>query len=195
MDYNPRVANVSPEEFAELLAIVRSEPDRAPLTEDDRWRRDYAEEQRRKRIIGQQQDLFGAATTVHYRRNAPAPEVERPSVETIDAKMKRIAGDPLATFGPPRSDRPSYLSPDAKAAVIAAASNWLRVRQRVRIVDAPGTVDPAFGPQLFLGRSGVVWRLCSGAFADHCYVFLDPVGGERTQKVAFVELRDLAPAE
>jgi hypothetical protein len=193
MDYDPRIANVSPEEFAELLAIVRSEPDRAPLTQDDRWRRDYAEQQRRKRIVGHQHDLFGAPATVHYRRNAPAPEIERPPVETIEAKMKRIAGDPLATFGPPRSDRPAYLSTAEKTAIIAAASNWLRVRQRVLIVDAPGTVDPAFRPQLFLGRRGVVWRLCTGAFADHCYVFLDPVGGERTQKIVFVELRDLAP--
>ena len=62
----------------------------------------------------------------------------------------------------------------------------------MRLIDAPGAVDPAYGIQRFLGRLGVVWRLCRG-FEDHCYVFFDPVGGERTAKIEFVELRDLEP--
>ena len=188
MIYDRRVANISREEFEELLAIVRSPPP-GPLTAEDRWRHAYQHEQRRKQVIGYQQDLFDAKAVTHFRRNAPAPEFDRPPVETVAAKLDRIRGDPLATFGPPRSDRPAILSRAAKAAIIRGAANWLRVGQRIRIVDAPGAVNPAFGPQRFLGRAGVIWRLCTGTFAERCYVFLDPVGGERTDKIEMVELR------
>ena len=194
MIYDPCVANIPREEFEALLAIVRSDQER-PLSDDDRWRRTYQEDQRRKRVVGYQQDLFHARAITHFRHNAPAPEVERPPVETIEAKLERIKDDPLATYGPLRSDRPAFLTQAERASIVRSAANWLRVRQRVRIVDAPGSVDPAFGPQRFLGRVGVVWRLCAGTFADHCYVFLDPVGGERTDKIAMVELRDLEPIE
>ncbi|WP_242121197.1 hypothetical protein [Sphingomonas lacusdianchii] len=194
MTYNPAIANISRAEFDELMAIVRGQPDREqPLDPDDLWRREYLEQQRRNLVVGYQPDLFSKNTVTHYWRHAPAPDVERPPVETIEAKMERIRGDPLATFGPPRADRPAFLSGEQKAEIVRNAANWLRVRQRVRIVDAPGTVDPAFGPQRFLGRAGVVWRLCSRTFAERCYVFLDPVGGERTHKIEMVELRDLEP--
>jgi hypothetical protein len=35
--------------------------------------------------------------------------------------------------------------------------------------------------------------LSNGTFADHCYVFLDPVGAERTAKIRMVEVRDIEP--
>lgn len=114
-------------------------------------------------------------------------------MESIEAKLERTRNDPFATFGPERADRPAYLSSDDKAAILQGAANWLRIRQRVRIVDAPGAVDPAYGPHLFLGREGVIWKLCNGTFADHCYVFLDPVGAERTAKIRMVEVRDIEP--
>lgn len=194
MTYNPRVANISREEFDTLMAIARGEDRAEPiLSAEDVWRRDYAEEQRQKRIVGYQQDLFGRDTITHYHRHAPPPQVDRPPVETVEAKLERIKGDPFATFGPPRPDRPGMLTADERARTVAGAANWLRVGQRVRLADAPGSVDPAFGIQRFLGRAGVVWRLCTGTFADHCYVFFDPVGGERTAKIEFVELRDLEP--
>lgn len=193
MPYNPIVANISEAEFGELMAIVRSTPEEArPLTEDDHWRRDYQREQASIRITGFQADLFGAPTVTHYHRHAPGPKVDR-EPEPTAVKLERIKGDPHATFGPPRADRPAFLSHEERGAIIRAAANWLRVRQRVRIVDAPGAVDPQFGPERFLGRTGVVWRLCSSSFADRCYVFLDPVGGERTQKIEMVELRDIEP--
>ena len=117
---------------------------------------------------------------------------DRPPDETIEAKLDRIAGNPFATFGPVRSDRPAYLTATEKAAIAARAANWLRVGQRVRLVDAPGAVAPAFGIQRYLGRYGVVWRLCR-SFSDHCYVVFDPVSGERTAKIELAELRDLDP--
>jgi hypothetical protein len=193
MPYNPRVANISEDEFNELMAIVRSDPGAArPMTDEDRWRREYQREQASIRIAGFQADLFGAPTVTHYHRHAPGPKVER-EPEPLVVKLDRIKGDPLATFGPARADRPAFLSRDERDAIVRAAANWLRVRQRVRIVDAPGAVDPQFGPERFLGRTGVVWRLCSSTFDDRCYVFLDPVGGERTQKIEMVELRDIEP--
>lgn len=193
MPYNPRLANISVAEHDELIAIVRSDPAaERPLSDDDRWRRDYQREQQKVRIAGFQPDLFGGTTVTHYHRHAPGPKVDR-AQEPIEAKLERIKGDVNATFGPPRADRPAFLSQEDRDAIVRAAANWLRVRQRVRIVDAPGAVDPAFGPERFLGRTGVVWRLCSSTFADRCYVFLDPVGGERTKKVEMVELRDIEP--
>lgn len=193
MSYDPRIATVSRAEFEELLAIVRAAPDDAhPLSDDDRWRRDFQAEQERRRIVGYQQDLFASTAVTHYHRHRPAPSWDHTPPEPIEAKLERIAGDPSATFGPPRFDRPAILSKAERAGIVARAANWLRVRQRVRLVDAPGAVDPAYGIHRFLGRAGVVWRLCR-SFDDHCYVFFDPVGGERTAKIEFVELRDLEP--
>ncbi|KTE04920.1 MULTISPECIES: hypothetical protein [unclassified Sphingopyxis] len=73
-----------------------------------------------------------------------------------------------------------------------AAANWLYVSQRVRIIDGPDSVDPQYGTYRLIGREGVVWRLCSSVFADHCRVFLDPVGTERAEKIVFIEVRDIA---
>jgi hypothetical protein len=106
--------------------------------------------------------------------------------DTIEAKLERIAGDPSATFGPPRSDRPAILTKAERAAIVARAANWLRVRQRVCLIDAPGSVDPTYGIHRFLGRAGVVWWLCRG-FDNHCYVFFNPVEGERKAKIEFVD--------
>lgn len=193
MTYNPRIATVSEAEYAELMAIVRQKEEPRPLSDDDRWRADYAEEQRRRRVVGYQQDLFTSTAITHYRRSPAAPIVERLPVETVAAKLERIKGDPFATFGSPRSDRPSTLSQRQRRTIARNAANWLNVRQRVTLVDAPGSVDPAFGIQRYLGRHGVIWRLCGSTFADHCYVFFDAVGSERTAKIHMVEVRDLAP--
>lgn len=38
-------------------------------------------------------------------------------------------------------------------------------------------------------------HLCSPVFADRTYVYLDPVGAERAEKIAQVELRNIAPIE
>lgn len=194
MIYDPRIATVSRAEVDELMAILRpAAGDERPVREDDRWRQDYQAEQEQRRVVGYQQDLFTAKAVTHYHRHRPAPSWDHTPPKTIEAKLERIADDRQATFGPPRSDRPAHLTPSERAAIVAKAANWLRVSQRVRLIDGLGSVDPAFGIQRFLGRAGIVWRLCRG-FDDHCYVFFDPVGGERTAKIEFVELRDLAPS-
>ena len=107
MSYDPRIANTPREEYEALLAIVRSDQER-PLSDDDRWRRAYQDEQRRKRVVGYQPDFFQTKAITHFRRNPAAPEVERPPIETIEAKLERIRHDPLATYGPLRSDRPRF---------------------------------------------------------------------------------------
>lgn len=195
IDRDSQVEPISPEELEELLAIVRAPPAEPVLTEDGRWRKEYREAQARKRIAGVQHDLFGGPAKTHYHRHDPQPAFERPAIETIDAKMKRIAGNAAATFGPERADRPTFLSPEEREAIIQGAANWLRLRQRVRIIDGPGPVDPAYGGYRWIGREGVIYRLCSPVFAERVYVFLDPVGGERAEKVAFVEIRDLEPIQ
>ena len=184
---------IPPQEFDALMAIVRAPPAEPVLSEAGRWRKEYREAQFRDRIVGVQHDLFGGSAVTHYRRHTPQAAFERPPIEGIDAKLERIAGDPVATFGPERADRPTYLSREEKDAIIRGAANWLHLGQRIRIIDGPGAVDPAFGGYRFIGREGAVYRLCSSVFADHVYVFLDPVGAERAEKVAFVELRDLEP--
>lgn len=182
---------ISPEEFAAYLdQLDRAEK---PQTPEQIWRAAYREEQRRKRILGYQPDLLDGDAFTHFRRNRAAPEFERPPIEEIDAKLARIKGDRLATFGPSRADRPAFLNDEQKAAVISGAANRLYVSQRVRIVDGPGPVDPQYGPYRFIGRDGVVWRLCSSVFADHCRVLLDPVGAERAEKIVFIEIRDIEP--
>lgn len=179
------------EEFLAYLAAL--DEAQRPSTPEQLWRATYREEMRQRRIVGYQPDLFGRDPVTHYRRHRPAAEFPRPPVESIAGKLARIEGDPLAALGPPRADRPANLSPDEKASIINGAANWLHVSQRVKIVDGPGPVDTEYGPYRFIGREGVVWRLCSTVFADHCRVFLDPVGAERGEKIVFVELRDLQP--
>ena len=99
--FNKNIANVSREEFAELMAIVRAPPDTArPLTDEDRWRREYLAEQERRRVIGYQPDLFTAKPVTRYHRHRPAPSWDRTPDETIEDKLERIAGDRFATFGP-----------------------------------------------------------------------------------------------
>lgn len=193
MIYNPRIATVPEAEYNELIAIMRDQAEPRPLSDDDRWREEYAEDQRRRRINGYQQDLFNSTAITYYRRSPAAPIMERPPVETIAAKLDRIKDDPLATFGPPRSDRQSILTHRQRQTIVRGAANWLNVRQRVTLIDVPGSVDPAFGIQRYLGRHGVIWRLCGSTFADHCYVFFDAVGAERTAKIQMVEVRDLVP--
>ncbi len=194
MAYNQHIATIPRAEFDELMAIVRAPPEKPrPLTNEDLWRREYLADQERRRIIGYQPDLSTAKPVTRYHRHRQAPSWDRTPDETLEDKLERIAGDPLATFGPLRGDRPAHLTPTEKAEIVAKAANWLRVSQRVRLVDAPGAVDPAFGVQRYLGRYGVVWRLCGSPFNDHCYVFFDPIGGERTAKIELAELRDLEP--
>ena len=195
IDHDSQVKPISPEELEELLAIVRAPPAEPVLSEDGRWRKEYREAQARKRIAGVQHDLFGAPAKTHYHRHDPQGEFKRPAIEPIDAKMKRIAGNATATFGPERADRPAFLSPEEREAIIRGAANWLHLRQRVRIIDGPCPVDPAYGGYRWIGREGVIYRLCSPVFAERVYVFLDPVGGERAEKVAFVEIRDLEPIQ
>lgn len=191
MTIAPDLDAMSAEEFAAHLdQLDRAEK---PQTPEQIWRAAYREEQRRKRIVGYQPDLFGADAVTYFRRNRAAPEFERPPIEELAAKLARIEGDRLATFGPSRADRPAFLNEEGKAAVISGAANWLYVSQRVCIIDGPGPVDPEYGPYRFIGREGVVWRLCSSVFADHCRVFLDPVGAERAEKIVFIEVRDIAP--
>lgn len=191
----PAADPITPEEMEELLAIVRAPPPEPVLSEAGRWRKEYREAQARKRIAGVQHDLFGGPATTHYHRHDPQAPFKRPAIETIDAKLQRIAGNPTATFGPARADRPAYLSTEERDEIIRSAANWLHLGQRVRIVDGPGAVDPAYGGYRWIGREGVVYRLCSPVFAERVYVFLDPVGSERAEKVAFVEIRDLEPIE
>ena len=173
------------EEFLSYLAAL--DEAQRPSTPEQLWRATYRKKMRQRRIVGYQPDLFGRDPVTHYRRHRPAAEFPRPPVESIAGKLARIEGDPL------RADRPANLSPDEKASIINGAANRLHVTQRVKIVDGPGPVDPEYGPYRFIGREGVVWRLCSTVFADHCRVFLDPVGAERGEKIVFVELRDLQP--
>ena len=41
----------------------------------------------------------------------------------------------------------------------------------------------------------MIWRLCGQAFSDYVYVNLDLIGQERSEKVVFVELRDVTPID
>lgn len=77
--------------------------------------------------------------------------------------------------------------------MIASAANWLRLGQRVRIIGTSPSIDGS--NERRVGRVGVVWRLCSSTFADYVYVNLDLVGQERSEKVIFIELRDVMPIE
>ena len=186
--YDPSFATVTEEEFNELVALMRDGPARKPLTPEAQWRRAYHTAMVNRRLVGVQHDLFGAKPTTHMHKAKPGPVCDW-QPEPVAEKLARIARDPNVTFG---IGRPA-LSEDEKAAVIRGAANWLRLGQRVRIVGSFASYDGRADRRV--GRIGVIWRLCSPVFADHTYVYLDPVGAERTDKVALIELRDVAPIE
>ncbi len=165
--YDPSFATVSEEEFNELVALMRDGAPRKPPTPEALWRRAYHEAMFNRRLVGVQHDLFGGKPTTHMHKAKPGP-VSDWQPEPVEEKLARIARDRNATFG---IGRPA-LTEEEKSAVIRGAANWLRV-----------------------GRKGVIWRLCSPVFADHTYVYLDPIGAERSEKIAQVELRDVAPIE
>ena len=133
------------------------------LTPDARWRVAYRAQQHAERVASVQLDLFGAAPVEQFRRSAR----------------------PKPTPDPKRYRARSFLTHAEQGTMLDSAANWLRVGQRVRI--------DATSPHEFAGREGVVWRLCSPVFADRVYVYLDTVGNERSEKIAFAEVRDVEP--
>ena len=182
--YNPSIATISEEEFAELMALARERP---PLTPDGQWRHDYHAAMIARRTIGVQRDLFGAKPVTHMHRTRPGPVIDwKP--EPVDEKLARIAADPHAAFG---IGRPA-LSDEEKAAMLRSAANWLRLGQRVRLTGSSDSIDGQ--SERRVGRLGVVWRI-SRTFTDYVHVYLDPVGAERSEKIVFVELRDVEPIE
>lgn len=186
--YDPSFATVDEATFNELVALMRDGAPRKPLTPEASWRRAYREAMFNRRLIGVQHDLFGGKPTTHMHKANPGP-VSDWKPEPVEEKLARIARDPGATFG---IGRPA-LSEDKKAAVIRGAANWLRVGQRVHIVGSFASYDGRADRRV--GRKGVIWRLCSPVFSDHTYVYLDPIGAERAEKIAMVELRDVAPID
>lgn len=182
--YNPSIATISEEEFAELMALARERP---PLTPDGQWRHDYHAAMVAKRTIGVQRDLFGAKPVTHMHRTRPGPVIDwKP--EPVEEKLARIAADPHAAFG---IGRPA-LSDEEKAAMLRSAANWLRLGQRVRLTGSSDSIDGQ--SERRVGRFGVVWRI-SRTFTDYVHVYLDPVGAERSEKIVFIELRDVEPIE
>lgn len=186
--YDPSFAAVDEATFNELVALMRDGAPRKPPTPEALWRRAYHEAMFNRRLVGVQHDLFGGKPTTHMHKAKPGP-ISDWKPEPVEEKLARIARDPNATFG---IGRPA-LTDDEKTAVIRGAANWLRVGQRVRIVGSFASYDGRADRRV--GRKGVVWRLCSPVFADHTYVYLDPIGAERVEKIAMVELRDVAPID
>ena len=182
--YDPNIATISEEEFAELMALARERP---ALTPDGQWRHDYHAAMVAKRTIGVQPDLFGAKPVTHMHRTRPGP-VSDWKPEPVEEKLARIARDPNAAFG---IGRPA-LSDEEKAAMLRSAANWLRLGQRVRLIGSSGSIDGQFERRV--GRAGVVWRI-SRSITDYVHIYLDPVGAERSEKIVFVELRDVEPIE
>lgn len=144
--------------------MIRLGPREPAPGSDAAWRAEYRREQDAKRVATVQPDLFGAPAIETFRRDAPPKPV-------LSKDRYRL--------------RPS-LTDAEMAALLAYAANWLRTRQRVRISEDC--------PHQHAGRAGVVWRLGSAVNPDRLYVYLDPAGNERTEKIAFVEVRDVEPA-
>ena len=177
--------------------LGESEP--PTLTPEGQWRADYRKAQRQRRLAGVQPDMFGAPATEHFHRNRKPPKAEDWPLDyeftrfhdlSPDEQARQLAADPHTPWG--RTTRPA-LTPEEKAAMIASAANWLRLGQRVRITGTSPSIDGT--NERRVGRIGVVWRLCSPTFAEYVYVNLDLVGQERSEKVIFIELRNVTPID
>lgn len=186
--YDPSFATVDEATFNELVALMRDGAPRKPPTPEALWRRAYHEAMFNRRLVGVQHDLFGGKPTTHMHKAMPGP-VSDWKPEPVEEKLARIARDPSATFGIGRH----ALNEEEKAAVIRGAANWLRIGQRVRLVGSFASYDGR--AERRVGRKGVIWRLCSPVFADRTYVYLDPIGAERAEKIGLVKLRDVEPIE
>src|SRR3546814_9930909 len=84
----PDLDAMTAEEFVAYLDDL----DRAekPRTPEQIWRAAYREEQRQKRVVGYQPDLFGGDPVTHFRRHRPAPDFPRTAIESLEAKLARI---------------------------------------------------------------------------------------------------------
>lgn len=182
----------------EELERLLGEPERPTPTADAQWRADYRKAQHQRRLECAQPDLFGGPTIEHFCRNAKPPTAEDWSLDYEmtpfhDHSPEEQARQLAAPHTPwARTNRKAMTSKE-KAAMIASAANWLRLGQRVRVTGTSPSIDGS--NERRLGRVGVVWRLCSAAFADYVYINLDLVGQERSEKVIFIGLRDVAPIE
>lgn len=166
---------------------------------DAQWRLDYRRSQRQRRLAGVQPDMFGAPAVEHFHRNATPPspedwpldyEVTRFQDLTHREQMALVAEDPHTPWAQSTRKRQT---PDEKAAMIASAANCLRLGQRVRITGTSPSIDGS--NERRVGRVGVLWRTCRPPFDDHVHVNLDLVGQERSEKIVFVELRDVEPID
>lgn len=144
------------------------------------WRAEQRKAAAERRHAGSQPDLFGGATVHHQHRARHPPK---------PTTLARNPDDPPAWCRNVRAK----LDPETQAAMIASAANWLRVGQRVQIVTVARSIDGR--PERRLGRVGTVWRICSPVFPEWTYVNLDLTGAERSEKVEFLEIRDLEPIE
>jgi hypothetical protein len=178
---------------------VRQDVTRTPAGSDARWRAEYRQAQYEHALIGIQTDLLGGPAVEVFRASpkqpAPVPWTPDYQIERVDdlapeELARRLVADPQTPFA--RTTR-AKLTAEEVATLVASAANWLRVGQPVRITGAPLTFDGS--DERRVGRTGVIWRLCSAVFADHVYVNLDLIGAERSEKIVFVELRDVAPSE
>lgn len=181
--------------------LVRLPEENAPtaLTQAGQWRATYRKAQQQRRLAGVQLDMFGGAATMHFHRNPPPPAAEDWPLDYDVTRFQDLPPQEQArrltedSQTPWASSTRKRLTPEEKAAVTAGAANWLRLGQRIRIVSATASLDG--GNERRIGRVGVIWRLCSPVFADHVYVNLDLVGQERSEKIVFVELRDVTPID
>ncbi len=176
---------------------VRQDVTRLPAVSDARWRAEYRQAQYERALIRIQTDLLGGPAIEVFRASqkqpAPAPwtldyQIERVDDLAPEDLARRLAADPQTPFA--RTTR-AKLTPEEVAALVVSASNWLRVGQPVRITGSPLTFDGS--DERHVGRTGVIWRLGGQAFSDYVYVNLDLIGAERSEKVVFIELRDVAP--
>ncbi|WP_430442303.1 hypothetical protein [Shinella sp.] len=177
----------------------RDERDRPALTPDGQWRADYRKAQHQRRLASVQPDMFGAPATEYFHRNPKPPKTEDWPLDfeitrfqdlSPEEQAQQLAADPQTPWA---SSTRKKLTPEERAAMIASAANWLRLGQRVRIIGTSRSIDGS--NERRVGRVGVFWRLCSSTFADYVYVNLDLAGQERSEKVIFIELRDVMPID
>ncbi|MCV9967703.1 hypothetical protein OIU34_38435 [Pararhizobium sp. BT-229] len=181
----------------EELERLLGEGQRPTPSPDAQWRAEYSKAQYQRRLAGAQFDLFGGPTIEHFHRNTKPPAQEAWPLDyemthdlTPEEQAQQLAADPQTPWA--RTTRKA-MTPEEKVEMIASAANWLRLGQRVRITGTSPSIDGS--NERRVGRVGVVRRLCSAAFADYVYINLDLVGQERSEKVIFIELRDVVPIE
>ncbi len=114
------------------------------------------------------------------------------SSDTESPHPARVAYLGTWTWRQPKPDETSedWLARTARlrARLMAEAAAWLTNGRSVRVHHGARITDDDI-----TGQRGTVHRRCSGVFADHAFVLIEPTGRQRIERIRMLPLEIIEP--